>query len=106
MRVLLDECLPRKLKSELTEDEVRTAQEQGWAGLKNGELLRVASGSFDVLLTVDRNLAFQQNLTDLGIAVIAMVAKSNRLRDLRPLMSQVRDALVRAKSGEVIRVGG
>ena len=106
MRVLLDECLPRKLKSELTEHEVRTAQEQGWAGLKNGELLRVASGSFDLLLTVDRNLAFQQNLKGLGIAVIAMVAKSNRFRDLRPLMSQVRDAVVRAKPGEVIRVGG
>jgi hypothetical protein len=106
MRVLLDECLPRKLTSELTEHEVRTAQEQGWAGLKNGELLRVASGSFDVLLTVDRNLAFQQNLKGLGIAVIAMFAKSNRFRDLRPLMSQVRDAVGRAKPGAVIRVGG
>lgn len=50
MRVLLAECLPRKLKSELTEHEVRTGQEQGWAGLKNGALLQVASGHFDVLL--------------------------------------------------------
>src|SRR5262245_35400574 len=106
MRVLLDECLPRKLKSELAEHEVRTTQEQGWTGLKNGELLRVASASFDVLLTVDRNIAFQQNLKGLRIAVVAMVAKSNRYRDLRPMMAQVRDALPGVKPGEVVRVGG
>lgn len=62
MRVLLDECLPRKLKQELGGHEVRTAQEEGWAGLKNGALLQAAAGRFDVLLTVDRNIAFQQNL--------------------------------------------
>ena len=106
MRVLLDECLPRKLKSELAEHEVRTAQEQGWAGLKNGDLLRVANASFDVLLTVDRNIAFQQTLKGLSIAVVAMVAKSNRYRDLRPMLAQVRDALPKAKPGEAIRVGG
>jgi hypothetical protein len=106
MRVLLDECLPRKLKSELTEHEVRTAQEQGWSGLKNGALLQVASGHFDVLLTVDRNIAFQQNFQGLRIAVVAMVAKSNRFRDLRPMMAQVRLALPKAKRGEVLRVGG
>lgn len=106
MRVLLDECLPRKLKTELAGHEVRTAQEEGWAGLKNGELLQVASLRFDVLLTVDRNLAIQQNLAGVGIAVLAMVAKGNRLADLRPLMPQVLEALKSAKPGEVIRVGG
>jgi len=73
MRVLLDECLPRRLKAELSDHEVRTAQEVGWAGLKNGELLRVAAGQFDVLLTVDRNIAYQQNLRGLAIGVLAMV---------------------------------
>jgi len=87
MRVLLDECLPRKLKSDLAEHEVRTAQEEGWAGWKNGDLLQAASGRFDVFLTVDRNIAFQQNLQGLRIAVVAMVAKSNRLRDVRPLVA-------------------
>ncbi len=106
MRVLLDECLPRKLKSELTEHEVRTAQEEGWAGLKNGALLQMASGRFDVLLTVDRSITFQQNLEGLHIGIVAMVSKSNRLRDLRPLMVDVRQALTRAKPGEVLRVGG
>lgn len=106
MRVLLDECVARKLKADLTGHEVRTAQEEGWAGLKNGELLQVASGRFEVLLTVDRNLAFQQSLAGLRISVVAKVAKGNRLADLRPLVPLVLVALTRAKPGEVIRVGG
>jgi uncharacterized protein DUF5615 len=106
MRVLLDECLPRKLKLELAEHEVRTAQEEGWAGWKNGALLRAANERFDVFLTVDRNVAFQQNLQGLRVAVIAILAKSNRLRDLRPLMAQVRKALSQARPGAVLKVGG
>ena len=82
MRVLLDECLPRRLKADLIDHEVRTVQKEGWAGLKNGDLLRVAAGRFEVLLTVDRNIAFQQNLSELSIAVVAIVARSNRLNDL------------------------
>jgi uncharacterized protein DUF5615 len=104
MRVLLDECLPRRLKAELPDHEVRTAQEEGWAGLKNGDLLRVAAGRFDVLLTVDRNIAFQQNLRGLSIAVVAMVARSNRLDDLRPVMVEVRRVLPGVRAGQVIRV--
>lgn len=106
MRVLLDECLPRRLKADLPDHEVRTVQEEGWAGLKNGELLRVAAGQFDVLLTVDRNIAFQQNLSGLSIAVVAMVASSNRLHDLRPVMAEVRRVLSGVRAGQVIRVGG
>jgi hypothetical protein len=106
MRVLLDECLPRRLKAELSEHEVRTAQEEGWAGLKNGELLRVAAGQFDVLLTVDRNIAYQQNLRGLAIGVLAMVVPTNRLVDIRPLMAQVRHDLPRVRAGQVLRVGG
>jgi Domain of unknown function (DUF5615) len=106
MRVLLDECLPRKLRQELGGHDVRTAQEEGWTGLKNGALLQAAAGRFDVLLTVDRNIAFQQNLQGLQSAIIAMVATNNRLRDLRPLMSEVRKTLSQVKSGEVRRVGG
>jgi hypothetical protein len=74
--------------------------------MKNGPLLQVASGHFDVLLTVDRNLALPQNLQGLRIAVIAMVAVSNRLGDLRPLMDQVRQALSNVRPGEILRVGG
>ena len=106
MRVLLDECVPRRLKSELPDHEVRTAQEEGWAGMKNGALLQVASGQFDVFLTVDRNISFQQNLRGLKIGVLAMLAPSNWLIDLRPLMTQVRQALPKVRAGQVLRVGG
>lgn len=106
MRVLLDECLPRRLKSELAGHEVRTVQEEGWGGLKNGALLQVAVNSFDVLLTVDRSIEFQQALRGLSIAVIAIVAVSNRFTDLLPVMTQVRQALSQALPGEVLRVGG
>jgi predicted nuclease of predicted toxin-antitoxin system len=106
MRVLLDECLPRKLTQDLSEHQVRTVQDEGGAGLKNGALLQAAAGRFDVLLTVDRNISFQQNLQGLHIAVIAMTAMSNRLGDLRPIMPQVRRALSAIRPGQVIRVGG
>ena len=106
LRVLLDECVPRRLKTDLRDHEVRTVQEEGWASLKNGELLRVAAGHFDVLLTLDRNIAFQQNLRGLNIAVLAMEVTSNRLVDIRPIMSQVRAALPKVRAGEVTRVDG
>ncbi len=105
MRVLLDECLPRKLKAELKEHEVRTVPEMGWASIKNGALLKKAVGKFDVLLTVDQNILFQQNLNDIDIAIIALVASSNRLADLMPLMPLVRIQLSKIRPGMVIRVG-
>jgi hypothetical protein len=106
MRVLLDECLPRRLKADLAEHEVRTAQEEGWAGLKNGALLQAAAGRFDVLLTVDRSIAFQQNLRGLSIGILAMVVPSNRLVDIRPLMAQVRKSLPRVRPGQLLRLSG
>jgi hypothetical protein len=62
MRLLLDECMPRRLKQELFGHDVSTVQEMGWAGIKNGALLQLASGSFDALLTVDQGIEYQQNL--------------------------------------------
>ena len=78
MRVLLDESLPRRLKAELTEYEVSTVPEAGWAGTKNGELLRLAEPLFDVFVTMDRRLPSQQNLSDLALCVIVLLAKSKR----------------------------
>jgi len=89
VRVLLDECLPRRLKRELPGHDVRTAPEMGWASKRNGELLRLAEREFDVFLTVDRNLQQEQNLASV------LVARSNRLDDLRPLMNTVRIASFR-----------
>jgi hypothetical protein len=86
VRVLLDECLPKRLKRDLTGHQARTAPEMGWASKRNGDLLRLAEREFDVFLTVDRKLQHQQNLSMFNIAVVVLVAPSNTLADLQPLM--------------------
>jgi predicted nuclease of predicted toxin-antitoxin system len=105
MRLLFDECVPRKLRSDLEGHEVRTVQEMGWAGKKNGELVRLAADSFDVLITVDRNFIHQQNLQGRQIALILIEARSNRLIHLRPFMPEVRRLLPTVQQGQMIRVG-
>jgi hypothetical protein len=105
MRSLLDECIPRPLRRELAGHDVRTIQEMGWAGKKNGELLALmAKAGFEVLLTVDQNLRHQQNLTSVGAAVVVMVAPSNRLADLVPLVPKVQSALAGIQGGDVVEV--
>ena|SRR6266496_5542727 len=91
MRVLLDECVPRKLKRELANHEVVTVTENGWSGFKNGELLALAESEFDIFLTVDQNLSLQQNLQSLAIGIILVVARNNRLKTLLPLMPETLD---------------
>ena len=105
MRVLLDEQRPRHLARELTGHQVRTVQQEGWAGVKNGELLqRAAMSAFDVLITADQNLEFQQNLTQAPLGVVVLVARSLALEDLRPLVPAALDAIGRVRPGEIIRV--
>jgi PIN like domain len=105
MRILLDECAPRPLKRELAEYEIRTVVEMGWSGKKNGELLRLMnSEGFTILLTTDQNLRYQQNLQQAGVAVVVLVAPSNRLPDLLPLMSEARSVLNTITPGEVIEI--
>lgn len=104
MRVLLDECVPRALRTELPGHEVKTVAEAGWAGVKNGALLQLAATRFDVILTVDRNLEYQQNFAGFTIAVVVIDAPSNDIDVLRPLMAKVRDALPKARPGAVIHV--
>ena len=82
MKVLLDECVPKRLGRLLSEHDVITTPQAGWAGITNGELLQRASKDFDVFVTVDRNLAFQQNPSNLPLPVIVIHARSNKLRDL------------------------
>ena len=107
MRILLDECVPRPLKRELTDYQVRTVVEMGWSGKKNGELLQLMTQeSFTILLTADQNLRYQQNLQSAGVAVVVLVAPSNRLPDLIPLMPKARNILSAIAPGEVIEVGG
>ena len=86
MRILRDECLPRRLKGDLVGHVARTVPEMGWASKKNGELLLLAERDFDVFLTIDRNLSFQQDVEKFDVAVVVLVAKSNRHPDLQPLI--------------------
>ena len=105
MRVLLDEQLPRHLARDLTGHQVRTVQQEGWAGLKNGVLLQRAEESgFEGFVTADQNLEFQQVLARARLGVIVLVARSLALEDLRPLVPATLAAIGRVRSGEVIRV--
>jgi hypothetical protein len=106
MKVLLDECVPRRLRRELIEHAVVTVTERGWSGLKNGRLLALAETEFEVLLTVEQNIEYQQNLKTFSIGVILLVARNNRLKTLLPLMPEAKKALENIKSGDFIRVGG
>lgn len=95
MRILLDECVPRPLKRELSDYEIRMVVEMGWSGKKNGELLQLLSQEdFTILLTTDQNLRYQQNLQQAGVAVVILVARSNRLFDLVPLIPESRNVLL------------
>ncbi|HKE87213.1 MAG TPA: DUF5615 family PIN-like protein [Vicinamibacterales bacterium] len=105
MRILLDECLPKRLKRDLVGHQARTVPEMGWASKKNGELLALAEVEFDAFLTVDRNLSFQQEINRLDIAVVVLVAKGNRHSDLQPLVPDLLDVLVGVSPGQLIRVG-
>ena len=106
MRVLLDECLPRRLKRDLPGHEVLTVPEAGWASLKNGVLLRLAAERFDVFLTVNRALPFQQHGRDMEIAIVVLIASANRLDVLRPLMPAVLKQLDSLRPGTVTRISG
>jgi len=101
MRILLDECIDRRLAKDFIGYEVRTVPQMGWAGIKNGQLLNLAQQGLDVFITVDRNLSFQQNLLSFKIAVIVLKVSSNRLLDLRPLVPKVIDVLSILVYGEV-----
>src|SRR4028119_1407986 len=101
MKLLLDECIDRKLTREFVGCEVKTVPQMGWAGVKNGQLLALAEAEFDVFITVDRNLSFQQNLPEFNIAVIVLQAPSNRLADLKPLALEVLAILAMATTEQV-----
>lgn len=104
MKLLLDECIDRKLAREFVGHEVKTVPQMGWAGTKNGQLLALAAAAFDVFITVDRNLSFQQNLSQFELAIIVLQVPSNRFADLKPLLPAVLAALATAVKGQAIVV--
>lgn len=89
MKILLDECVHRKMGGFLPSHVVKTVVQAGWEGIKNGELLNLASSEFDVFITVDRNLAFQQNPRTLPIPVIIIHAPSTQLKELEKFVPQI-----------------
>jgi predicted nuclease of predicted toxin-antitoxin system len=105
MRVLLDECLPERLKGELPGHQVRTAREAGLAGRKNGALLDLAAAQFDVLITLDRSMPSQQNFTGRTLAVVILKARSSSFLSLEPLLPALRQVLPLIVAGQVLRLG-
>ena len=104
MRVLLDHCVPRRFRRLLAGHAARTAFEMGWESLSNGALLAQARGSFDVFVTVDQNLQFQQNLTALPLPVVVLAAPDNRLETLTPYAPTLLRVLEQPLTRELVRI--
>ena len=104
MRLLLDECLPRRLKRGLPGHDVSTVPEMGWAGIKNGRLLALAEPAFDVFITIDGNLRYQQNLSGRDLGLVVLSAPDNTIETLLPLMPQVLAALPTLGPGQIVKV--
>jgi predicted nuclease of predicted toxin-antitoxin system len=105
MRIFLDECVDWRLSRDLIGHQVMTAREMGWSSIENGRLLALAAQEFDVFVTVDRNLSYQQNLAAIPIPVIVLRAPTNRLAELRLLVPEVLAAIASAKPGSATIVG-
>ncbi len=101
MKLLVDESLPRGLKRELAAHDVTTVVEMGWAGRTNGELLELAKDDFDVFLTADQGIRYEQNLSGSDLAVVVLAARTNRLEDLRPLIHSLLELLPTIGKGEI-----
>jgi predicted nuclease of predicted toxin-antitoxin system len=103
MRILLDECVPARLRRELHEHDVQTVPRAGWAGIKNGKLLQLIAnaGKFDVFLTMDKGVPHQQQIKTLPFAVVILRAPSNSFEDAQPLMPEFRRRLADFKPGRV-----
>ena len=106
MKLLLDECVDRRLARDLVGHSVSTVPRRGWAGIKNGDLLKLAEKEFDAFITVDGKIAVQQELTTFDIAVILIRSPSNRLEDIRRLVPELLAAVGRATPRTLTTVSG
>jgi predicted nuclease of predicted toxin-antitoxin system len=104
MRLLLDECVPTRLRRSLPSHHVSTVVHENWSGIKNGKLLALAAESFDAFITVDKNLPYQQNTAALPVAVIVLDAVSNELPFLLPLLPALERELNSLKRGTYVRI--
>lgn len=105
MKILIDECLPKRLKSFLPEFEVFTSAEMGWASFQNGELLQTAvDNQFDILLTADRNLEHQQNIPEFNISIVVFNIPQNKLEYILPLLDKVKQLIGNSEKGKVYSI--
>ena len=104
MRLLLDECVPARLRRALPSHQVSTVVQEGWSGIKNGRLLALTASAFDAFITVDKNLPYQQNTASLPVAVLVLDAVSNELPYLLPLIPALEAALANLKPGTYLMV--
>jgi len=104
MKLLLDECVTRHVKSDFVGHDVFTVDDAGLKGLQNGDLLRAASDKFDAIITVDRKLPREQKLATLNLALLVLIARSNRYEALKPLIPLALNALKTVRPGEVVEI--
>ncbi len=104
MKVLLDECLPRRLTRDLTAHEVTTVPKQGWAGITNGELIAKAEVEFDVFITIDSNLIHQQRLSANRLGIIVLHAVNSRYETLEPLIPAIQREVEGLSPGVVVHI--
>jgi hypothetical protein len=105
-RVLFDEDVPRQLRRDLLEFDIRTVQEEGWSSIKNGELLRRSSAKFDVLVTADKRLRYQQNIAQHDIGVVVIATRDTRLPRLLQVLDELRTAIRLVTPGTLMIVSG
>jgi predicted nuclease of predicted toxin-antitoxin system len=107
MKILIDECLPAALKGKLIAmgHECQTVRQAGFGAKKNGELLTLAESRWDVLLTSDRNIKYQQNMAGRSVSILILCVKTNRMKDVLPLMPACAQALLSIRPGQVVEVG-
>jgi predicted nuclease of predicted toxin-antitoxin system len=107
MKILIDECLPDALKENIAVlgHECQTVRKAGFGSKKNGELLTLAEAHWDVLLTSDRNIKYQQNMTGRRVSILILCAKSNRMTDLLPLIPACAQALLSLETGRIVEIG-
>jgi predicted nuclease of predicted toxin-antitoxin system len=105
MRVILDECLPRRLVRDLHDHAVTTVPRQGWASRKNGELLALIQPEFDVFITMDKSMENQQNLAGITTCIVVLHALNSRYESIAPLIPHMREAVTQAKPGDIVHIG-
>jgi predicted nuclease of predicted toxin-antitoxin system len=105
VKILLDECVDRRLARDLGGHSVTTVPRRGWAGIKNSDLLTLAAKEFDVFVTVDRKIALEQDLKRFTLAIILLRAPTNRLEHIRPLAAALLEQLEQAPVGVLTIIG-